>query len=75
MTWGNHDLFRSGGQTWTYGSKPKVRSVKWFGPQRRVGRVWLVTNHQLGPRRFSTWQEAMDYANTQPHLTNNGVRI
>ena len=75
MTWGNSDLFHPGGQTWNYRSKPKVRSVKWFGKECRVGRVWVVTGHVLGPRRFYTWQEAMDYANFQTYYTINGAKV
>ena len=58
MTWGNSDLFRSAGQTWNYRSKPKVRKT--------VGawQPWTVTNHVFGPRRFYTWQEAMEYPAT-----------
>ena len=69
MTWGNSDLFRSAGQTWNCRSKPKVRKTA------GAWQPWTVTNHVFGPRRFYTWQEAMDYANVQTYYTINGAKV
>lgn len=68
MTWGNNELFRSAGQTWTYGSKPKVSKVGWNS--ETPPRCWRVTNHQCGGANFSTWREAMDYALSRPVMMN-----
>lgn len=68
---GAPSAFRSGGQIWDSSAKVKVRKRR--GLWTTDTKLWVVTNHVLGTKSFTTWQAAMFYANTRPVMMNGAL--